>query len=261
MRLCRLRVCLCLCGRRKVGCGLNPMRDASLPTHELLEAQAEWLAPARARLLRRIHVARRRRVLELGCGSGAVTGELVRRSGGRVIAVDRSADALQMDAAPFSGAFRVCADGTCLPFSAGSFDLVFCQFALVWMDAAATAAEVYRVLQPGGVWIDLEPDYEAMIEYPAEVATRSVWLSAIARCGGDPQVGRKLPGLLRAAGFSVRIDLPERLDPPSPLRLEFLRQLPLSESECKTLEDAEAQSVAARDILAHLPVFLLTATK
>ena len=56
----------------------------ALPSKTLLEAQAEWLAPARARLLRRVGIARRRRILDLGAGYGAVTGELVRRGGGFV---------------------------------------------------------------------------------------------------------------------------------------------------------------------------------
>ena len=62
---------------------------------QLLTEQAAWLAPARARLLRRVAIAHRQRVLDLGAGPGAVTPELVRRSGGLVVALDVDLDALQ----------------------------------------------------------------------------------------------------------------------------------------------------------------------
>ena len=68
---------------------------------ELLRRQAAWLAPARARLLRRVAVARRRSVLDLGGGYGAVTGELVRRAGGTVVALDHTLEALQASPGAF----------------------------------------------------------------------------------------------------------------------------------------------------------------
>ena len=64
------------------------------PSAELLRRQAAWLAPARARLLRRAEIARRRRVLDLACGPGTVVEELVQRSGGSVVALDCSRTAL-----------------------------------------------------------------------------------------------------------------------------------------------------------------------
>jgi SAM-dependent methyltransferase len=239
------------------------MRDASLPSQELLARQAEWLAPARARILRRAGIARRRRVLDLACGFGAVTGELVRRSGARVVALDRRHDLPAGAGAEFDGAFRVAADAGRLPFADGSFDLVFCQFALLWLDARAAIAEVHRVLRPAGVLVAMEPDYGGMIEHPPGIATRRLWLAGLARAGADPTIGRRLPGLLKSAGFSVRVDLLERLEPASPLRFDFLRELPLSADERQALADVEAADRECVDCppVVHLPVFLLTATK
>ena len=214
-------------------------------------------------MFRRVEIARRRRVLDLACGSGAVTGELVRRAGGRVVAVDCSRAALVADSKPFSGAVRLCADAIRLPLASGSFDLVFCQFALLWLDAAAALGEVHRVLQPGGVLVALEPDYGGLIEHPPQVATRELWLAALARAGADPYIGRKLPGLLAATGFHVRVDLLDRLVPPSAARFDFLRALPLEEEERQELARIEAADRACRSpaSLAHLPMFLATATK
>lgn len=239
------------------------MRDASLPSQQLLVRQAQWLAPARARILRRVGIARRRRVLDLACGFGAVTGELVRRSGAQVVAVDRRPEVLD-NGGDFDGAIRVAGDAARLPLADGSFDLVFCQFALLWLDAHAAVAEAHRVLRPGGVLVALEPDYGGMIEHPPGIATRRIWLAALARAGADPTIGRRLPGLLRSAGFDVRVDLLERLEPASPLRFDFLRDLPLSADERQALAEVEAAERGcgpACPCVVHLPVFLLTATK
>jgi len=240
-----------------------PIAYFDLPSRELAQQQAGWLAPARARLLRRVHVARRRRVLDLGCGHGLVSGELARRSGGPVVAVDRNRQALAEDCRPFGGAARICADATRLPFPAGRFDLVFCQFVFLWLDALAAAREVHRVLQPGGVLVAIEPDYAGMIEHPAEIATRRLWLSVLAREGGDPEVGRKLPGLLSAGGFQVRVDLLDRLTPPSAARFDLLGELPLTNEERQSLDRLRAADAACDDNrrVVHLPMFLVTAVK
>lgn len=237
------------------------MSDPSLPSRELLQQQAAWLAPARARLLRRVQIARRRRVLDLACGYGAVTGELVRRSGGQVVAMDRSRRGLTGLHQVFEGASRVRADALRLPFRDGCFDLVYCQFALVWLEVAAAAREISRVLQPGGVLVVLEPDYGGLMEYPPQIAVREIWLAAIARAGGDPEIGRKLPGLLADAGFEVRIDLLDRLEPPSPARFALLGGLPLEPNEADALARIEAIEPSSFRSVAHLPVFLITATK
>jgi len=239
------------------------MTDFDLPPLELLRQQAAWLAPVRARLFRRVHIARRRRVLDLACGGAAVTGELLRRSAGTVVALDRSRKALLAEEERFAGAARVCGDAVRLPLADGSFDLVFCQLALMWLDVPAVVREIKRVLQPGGVLVAIEPDYGGMIEHPAEIATREIWLAALTRAGADPQVGRKLPSVLSACGFDVRADLLDRLSPPSLLRFELLRGLPLNGQEKNLLRRIESADAACEPSarVVHLPMFLVTARK
>jgi len=228
-----------------------------------MKEQAAWLSPARGRLWRRIHIARRRAVLDLACGIGAVTEELVRRSGGPIVALDRQHDAMADSASGFADAHRLCGDAGHLPFKNDAFELVFCQFVLLWLDVPETISEVRRVLEPGGVWVAIEPDYGGMIEHPPEIATRPIWLSALKRCGADPEIGRKLPGLLQRAGFSVRVDLLDRLESPSAVRYRFLRELRLTGEEKNELNQAEQADARASDPdrVAHLPMFLITATK
>jgi SAM-dependent methyltransferase len=238
---------------------------ADLPPADLLRRQARWLAPARARLLRRVAIARRRSLLDLGAGRGAVTGELVRRCGGRVIALDDAMDGLREEAEPFAGAVRVCGGVMRLPFADGAFDLVFCQCALMWMaPAAAAVGEIWRVLQTGGVLVALEPDYGGMIEHPPAVATRDLWQAALTRAGADPLIGRKLPGLLDASRFDVRVDLPPELLPPEPARFDLLRGLPLTGEEqtaLRLIEEEEKAVPGGWARVAYLPFFLVTATK
>ncbi len=227
--------------------------------------QAEWLASARARLLRQVSIARRKRVLDLGAGYGAVTGELARRAGGMVVAVDRAVAALRADAAPFDGAYCVGGDAVRLPFADASFDLVFTQLTLLWVHPIEQAlCEIERVLRVDGTLVALEPDYGGMIEYPPDIAARELWVNGLARAGADPLIGRKLPGLLAARGFRVNVGLFDTLYAPSAARFDFLRDLPLDGGEMAALERIEQEALGYQNPwaqIAHLPFFLVTAVR
>ncbi len=236
----------------------------ALPPQDLLQQQANWLAPARARLLRRAAIAHRRFVLDLGAGYGLVTAELARRSSGTVLALDSSQKALGANPGAFAGAGRLCGMAQDLPFKNNLFDLVFCQVVLMWLTLPAVIPEIWRVLQPGGLLIALEPDYGGMIEHPPPLATRDLWISALQRAGADPFVGRKLPEILAKQGFKVKVDLlPEMVAPASP-RFDLLRGLGLTTSEEETLQTIEAEATRRSEQwgnIAHLPFVLITATR
>jgi ubiquinone/menaquinone biosynthesis C-methylase UbiE len=99
------------------------------------------------------------RILEVACGTGIVTRRLVDRLAGRgsIVATD-------LNEAMFAHARKGLprrgeatwrhADGTSLPFESRSFDVVVCQFGLMFFpDKAAGAREAFRVLEPGGVYL------------------------------------------------------------------------------------------------------------
>lgn len=241
------------------------MNKLALPSVELLQQQAAWLAPARARLLRSVGIARRCSVLDLGAGHGVLTAELLRRCGGSVTSVDREVAALHAAKQAFEGARRVGGDALSLPFADASFDLVFSQLTLLWVASLEAALhEISRVLAPGGALVALEPDYGGMIEHPPDTAVRELWLSALPRAGANPYVGRMLPALLSARDFDVRVGLFDSLYAPDPARFDFLRDLPLVPEETARLHHAEesaAMLVLPWAQIAHLPFFMLAAIK
>jgi SAM-dependent methyltransferase len=90
------------------------------------------------------------RILDLGCGDGALTAELVSR-GCRVVAVDASP--AQVEAARARGLDARVMDGHALVFDA-EFDAVFSNAALHWMtEPDRVLAGVSRALRPGGRFV------------------------------------------------------------------------------------------------------------
>jgi SAM-dependent methyltransferase len=89
------------------------------------------------------------RILDLGCGEGALTAKIAERA--HVVGVDASPD--QVAACRARGLEAHVADGARLTF-APSFDAVFSNAALHWMkDADAVIDGVWRALVPGGRFV------------------------------------------------------------------------------------------------------------
>jgi ubiquinone/menaquinone biosynthesis C-methylase UbiE len=235
------------------------MNQYDLPSADLIRQQADWLAPARARALRRAGIGQKRKVLDLACGYGSVTEELVRRSDSDVVALDCRQNVLASAPQSFVGADRVCGDAICLPFADGAFDLVFCQFTLLWINACSAVKEIHRVLQSRGVLVAIEPDYGGMMEHPWEIAARDLWISALIRARADPCIGRKLSSMLEQSGWTVEVDLLDRLMPPSPSRFALLEELPLTDEEKITLSRIKTADAALAESakVVHLPMFII----
>lgn len=106
--------------------------------------------------------ARGTRVLDLGCGDGECT-TLVASHGGRVAALDISTDLLAMtrERTVLDGATEtvapLCGSVHSIPLASESVDIVFGMAVLHHVDLALAAAEVHRVLKPGGRAIFTEP--------------------------------------------------------------------------------------------------------
>jgi len=95
-------------------------------------------------------------VVDAGCGRGRQAVELARRFGFDVLGVDpvdRHQPVVQeLAATPLERGSVRFTEGTLerLPVEAGSVDLVFCRDAIMFADLDVAAAEMARVLRPGG---------------------------------------------------------------------------------------------------------------
>jgi len=118
-------------------------------------------------MARRLPVRPGVRVVETACGTGIVTERLLARLTGQgsLVATDLNEPMLAYARGKLAGAASVewkLADATKLPFDDRSFDVLVCQFGLMFFpDKAAGGREAFRVLRPGGslllsVWDRLE---------------------------------------------------------------------------------------------------------
>jgi len=173
--------------------------------HERFAQQARWTARLREYVFQRLELRGARRVLEVGCGTGAVLADLERLTGAQRFGIDIDQARLVVAAENVPDARLAAADGLRLPFGDGVFDAVVCHFYLLWTaDAARAAAEMARVTRAGG-WVAAlaEPDYGGRIDHPAALAELGQQQArALAAQGADPLAGRKLAGWLAGSGLS-----------------------------------------------------------
>src|SRR6266540_2657227 len=149
------------------------------------------------------------RVLDVGCGPGALTAELARRAGpGRVTAVDPSEEFVAALRGRHPGVEVIRAPAEDLPFEGGCFDATLAQLVVnVMDDPVAGLREMARVTRDGGVvaacvWDftdggPIGPFWDAAQALDPEVETGSV-------CPGS-RAGH-LADLFRAAGIGDIVD-------------------------------------------------------
>ena len=130
---------------------------------------AQW-AP---RLADAARIATGQRVLDVACGTGVLAREALRRVGpqGSVTGLDRNQGMLATAKRQQPGIAWQQGMAEALPFEASSFDVVMCQFGLMFFESRKKALqEMWRVLRRNGhlavaVWDIAEhsPGYAAMI--------------------------------------------------------------------------------------------------
>ncbi len=165
--------------------------------------------PAMEPLIRPLELTPGMSVLDVGSGPGHTALELARRVGpaGRVTGVDINAEfvgcATKRAREAGLNAEFVCRPFPPLPFPDASFDRVFCKNVLEYVDSAdETVAELARVTKSGGVVVAVDSDWEMIaieLGAAARALTGAIMAAAKSIAIKEPQIGRQLYGLLRAA--------------------------------------------------------------
>jgi ubiquinone/menaquinone biosynthesis C-methylase UbiE len=157
------------------------------------------------------------RLLEVGCGVGAVLGILGEAFPGIALAgVDIEERQIEtarahLGALGLSADLRV-ADAGHLPFPDESFDHVWMMWFLEHVpDPVTVLREARRVLVTGGALTAIEVDYNTVWAKPMTDGFRAVFTTVAAAmdAGGRSDTGTRLPGWLEEAGFAT-VDPGER---------------------------------------------------
>ena len=191
------------------------------------EAAAGLQAQVATELLERLELFRfaPQVVLDLGSGTGRVTGELKRRyPRACVIALDLAPGMLRearRHRRPWRRFERVCGDALRLPLADGSVDLIFSNLMLQWCEPLAVAlAEARRVLRPGGFFALSTLGADTLHEL------RSAWAQAdgynhVNRFADMPEVG---DALMRAGLMEPVLDV-DRIELGYPDVLSLMHEL------------------------------------
>jgi SAM-dependent methyltransferase len=154
------------------------------------------------------------RVLEAGCGVGAQTRLLVKRSPKAVFTcIDISEKSLESanrlkEKAGFQNVTFRREDIIRLSFADETFDHIFLCFVLEHLDVPVAAlTELKRVLKRGGTITVIEGDHGSCFWHPETLESVAAWnglITAQRNIGHDPNIGRRLTPLLTEAGFNLQ---------------------------------------------------------
>ena len=165
--------------------------------------QASWTQELREYLFQRTGVVDAERVLEVGCGTGAVLSGMQTRS---PHGLDLRYDSLMEARVHAPAVCLTCGDALELPYADESFEVSFCHFLLLWVrDPQRAVSEMKRVTRRGGHVLALaEPDYSARVDEPVELAGLGRWQAgSLRRQGADPSLGARLADLFYRAGIEL----------------------------------------------------------
>jgi SAM-dependent methyltransferase len=182
-----------------------------LAGRERLRLLARVMAPTTRALFEQVGVGPSSRCLDVGCGGGDVTTALARLApDGFVVGADMDVTKLAVARKEAAEAGLVNIDYRAAnvmdpPIDDDVYDLVHARFLLTHVpDPSLALAQMSAWLAPGGALVVVDIDCTGHFCYPDNpVFRRYVQLySEVARARGcDPDIGRRLPSLIRATGL------------------------------------------------------------
>lgn len=173
--------------------------------HVFVDLQEKYLA--------RLPIPDDARVLELGCGTGAVLRRLVKRDGfkGVALGVDQSPDFISY-ARHFAELEKVgdrvdfvVGDAHRLDIPSGHYDVVIAHTLISHVtDPAMVLTEMGCVLRRGGIMVVFDGDYDSLTyAYPDHGFGRQMDRALATATFNNPRIMRDLPQLLPRLGFRI----------------------------------------------------------
>jgi len=176
---------------------------------EILKKQADFTKKYRHNLYEKVDIKSKKAILDIGCGTGAVTEDIASLTDGYITGIDFDDKKLEYAKPLVSESIRILqADVLQLPFKDLTFDLVVFNIVLTHINQQQKAVnEMVRVTCENGIVLaTMEPDYAGILNYPESKAS-PVFRKDFEEIGVEMQTGRKLKYFFRKAGLETEIGL------------------------------------------------------
>jgi SAM-dependent methyltransferase len=235
-----------------------------LEGRERLRVLARVMHPTSMALLDRCGLRDGLTCLDVGCGGGDVTLELARRvgPGGRVVGIDIDDQKVQMARAEAQqqgiGNVEFLVSDARETSGPPAVDFVYARFLLTHLsDPAGMVDRFHGRIRPGGTVGVEDIDFSGHFTYPASKAFQryhELYSATVTRRGGDPNIGPRVPLLLRRAGFDdIRVSVVQ----PMALRGEakMMNAMTLEAIAAAVLEDGLASREEIDDLVRELYAF------
>jgi ubiquinone/menaquinone biosynthesis C-methylase UbiE len=181
-----------------------------------LDLLARVMLPTTTQLLDCVGLTRGMKCLDVGCGGGHVALLMASKVGpeGRVIGTDTDGKILALarqdaEAANVANAEFQQVDA-CACLWDDEFDIVYSRFLLSHLNRPENClAPMMEACHPGGMIVIEDTDFAGSFCYPTFAAYeryKELYQELVQRRGGDPNIGPKLPAMLRRAGIQ-RVEL------------------------------------------------------
>jgi ubiquinone/menaquinone biosynthesis C-methylase UbiE len=176
-----------------------------------LDLLARVMLPTTMQLFDRVGLIRGMKCMDVGCGGGHVTISMARVVGpeGRVIGTDTDADILALaredvEAAKITNVEFQQQDA-CARLLQDEFNVAYARFVLSHLgEPHICLAAMVQACAPGGIIVIEDTDFAGSFCYPTCAAYeryKELYQELVQRRGGDPNIGPKLPAMLRRAGI------------------------------------------------------------
>lgn len=169
--------------------------------HSRYLQQAAWTRDLRVYLFEQAGLVNAHRVLEVGCGTGAILRELNTPASLHGLDLEPAVLAECRIHAPAVSLTQ--GDGFSLPYADKSFDIAYCHFLLLWVnDPLQVVREMARVSYV--VLALAEPDYSQRVDEPSALKVLGEWQAeSLRRQGANPFFGAQLAETFHQAGINI----------------------------------------------------------